>query len=310
MKRILVTGGAGFIGANLCRRLLSEGNQVTCLDNFSSGSPDHIRDLSEKEGFTFLQQNVTEPLSLEADQIYNLACPASPVHYQKDPVDTAKTCVLGALNILELARKNGARILQTSTSEIYGEPLVHPQTEDYRGNVNPIGIRACYDEGKRMAETLFFDHHRQYGTDIRVVRIFNTYGPGMCVDDGRVISNFINQALRGEDITIYGDGSQTRSFCYISDMVEALIRMMNTPNITGPVNLGNPVELHVSEIAERIKKETGSSSAVVYRPLPSDDPTRRQPDISLAKKLLDWQPVVPLEEGLRETVDYFKALAR
>ena len=308
MKRILVTGGAGFIGANLCRRLVAEGNNVTCLDNFFSGRMRNIQDLTENRNFQLIKQSVTEPVELEADQIYNLACPASPVWYQKDPIDTMKTCVLGALNMLELADRCGATILQTSTSEVYGEPMVHPQTEDYRGNVNPIGIRACYDEGKRAAETLFFDHHRQYGTDIRVVRIFNTYGPGMCEDDGRVISNFINQAIRGEDITIYGDGSQTRSLCFVSDLVEGLIRMMNTPGITGPVNLGNPVELSVKEIAERVLKITGSSSKVVFRPLPSDDPTRRQPDIRRAKELLGWQPAVPVEEGLKETVQYYKSI--
>ena len=305
--KILVTGGAGFIGTNLCRRLLDEGNEVLCLDNFSTGRRENLTELMKSGRFRLIEHDVVEPIDLEADQIYNLACPASPPHYQADPIHTAKTCVWGGLNMLELARKNDAPILQTSTSEIYGEPLVHPQVESYRGNVNPIGIRSCYDEGKRMAETLFFDHARQYGTKIRVVRIFNTYGPMMDPKDGRVVSNFILQALRGEDITLYGDGSQTRCFCYVSDMVEALIRMMNnTSGFTGPVNLGNPVEMPVRELAERIIRLTASSSRLVLRPLPSDDPTRRRPDISLAREKLGWEPRVSLEEGLTKTVAYFR----
>ena len=306
MKEILVTGGAGFIGSNLCRRLLREGNRVTCLDNLLSGSLENIGDLVGDPNFRFLEHDVTEPFDVPAQEIYDLACPASPIHYQKDPVKTAKTSVFGALHCLELATRQHARVLLTSTSEIYGEPLVHPQTEDYRGNVSSTGIRACYDEGKRMAETLFFDFHRQYGTDIRVVRIFNTYGPGMLAADGRVVSNFIVQALAGEDLTIYGDGSQTRSFCFVSDTVDALIRMMNTPGITGPVNVGNPVEIPVTEIARRILEATGSPSRICCRPLPQDDPTRRRPDISRAKALLGWEPKVPLEEGIRQTVAYFR----
>ena len=307
--RILITGGAGFIGSNLGRRLLKEGEEVWCLDNYLTGSMENIMDLLQSRHFHFIRQDVTEPLDLQVDQIYNLACPASPVHYQKDPIHTAKTCFLGALNMLELAARNDACILQTSTSEVYGEPMVHPQVEDYRGNVNTIGIRACYDEGKRVAETLFFDHYRQYGTKIRVVRIFNTYGPYMNPDDGRVVSNFILQALSGKDITLYGDGSQTRCFCYIDDMVEALIRMMNNPeDFIGPVNLGNPVEITVRELAETIIAATGSSSRVVYQPLPADDPTRRRPDISLAKEKLHWTPEISLEEGIHRSIAYFQSL--
>ena len=308
MHRILVTGGAGFIGNHLCRRLLREGNRVVCLDDLFTGSLENLRDLRDDPNFTFIEGSVIEPWDLDVDQIYNLACPASPPHYQSDPVRTVKTSFLGALNMLELARKRGATILQTSTSEVYGEPQVHPQPETYRGNVSPIGIRACYDEGKRVAETLFFDYHRQYGVDIRVVRIFNTYGPSMNPLDRRVVSNFIMQALRGEDITIYGDGSQTRCFCYVRDTVEALVRMMNTPGFTGPVNLGNPLEITVGELAERVVRMTGSASHVVFRDLPSDDPTRRRPDISLARERLGWEPRVPLEEGLRETIAYYRGL--
>jgi UDP-glucuronate decarboxylase len=306
--RILITGGAGFIGSALSKRLLQEGNEVWCLDNLSTGHMDNITDLIEHPRFHFMNRDITEPVDIPVEQIYNLACPASPWHYQKDPVHTAKTCFLGALHVLELANKYKAVVLQTSTSEIYGDPLVHPQTEDYKGNVNPIGIRSCYDEGKRISETLFFDHARQYGTKIRVVRIFNTYGPNMAPNDGRVVSNFIIQALCGDKITIYGDGSQTRCFCYIDDMVEALIRMMNnSKGFTGPVNLGNPVEMTMLELAEKIIRLTGSVSSLEFRELPQDDPVRRKPDISLAKHMLEWEPEVLLEEGLKNTIAYFKA---
>ena len=305
--RILITGGAGFIGSALSKRLLQEGNEVWCLDNLSTGQMDNISDLMDYPQFHFMNRDITEPVDIPVEQIYNLACPASPWHYQKDPVQTAKTCFLGALHVLELANKYKAVVLQTSTSEIYGDPLVHPQTEDYKGNVNPIGIRSCYDEGKRIAETLFFDHARQFGTNIRVVRIFNTYGSNMAPNDGRVVSNFIIQALRGDRITIYGDGSQTRCFCYVGDMVEALIRMMNNAkDFIGPVNLGNPVEMTMLELAEEIIRLTGSSSSIEFKELPQDDPVRRKPDISLAKQMLDWEPEVSLEEGLKETIAYFK----
>ena len=307
-KKILVTGGAGFIGSNLCRRLWEEGNEIFCLDNLCTGQMRHIDDLTGEERFTFLYGDVTDPLDIQVDEIYNLACPASPVHYQKDPIKTLKTCVIGALNMLELANQNGAKILQTSTSEVYGEPLEHPQKETYRGNVNPIGVRSCYDEGKRAAETLFFDAYRTYGTKIRVVRIFNTYGPNMDPKDGRVVSNFILQALRGEPITLYGDGRQTRSFCYVSDTVGALIRMMAQNETPGPINIGNPVEITVREIAERILAMTESTSGITYRKLPSDDPTRRRPDISRAKSVLGWEPKVQLEEGLEKTIAYFRKL--
>jgi UDP-glucuronate decarboxylase len=305
--RILITGGAGFIGSALCKRLLQEGNEIWCLDNLSTGHMDNITDLMENPQFHFMNRDITKPVDIPVEQIYNLACPASPWHYQKDPVHTAKTCFLGALHVLELANEYKAVVLQTSTSEIYGDPLIHPQTEEYKGNVNPIGIRSCYDEGKRIAETLFFDHARQYGTNIRVVRIFNTYGPNMAPNDGRVVSNFIIQALRGDRITIYGDGSQTRCFCYVDDMVEALIRMMNnSKDFTGPVNLGNPVEITMLELAEIVLRLTGSKSALAFRELPQDDPVRRKPDISLAKEMLGWQPKITLEEGMKETIDYFK----
>ncbi|MBR3167131.1 MAG: SDR family oxidoreductase [Erysipelotrichaceae bacterium] len=303
--RVLVTGGAGFIGSHLCRRLLEQGDEVYCLDIFYSSARRNIADLENDPHFHFLEQDIEEPIDLKVDRIYNMACPASPVHYQRDPVKTARTSVLGAINMLELAKRNNCRILQTSTSEIYGNPLTHPQKESYWGNVNTIGLRSCYDEGKRMSETLFFDYHRQYGVDIRVVRIFNTYGPYMAENDGRVVSNFIVQALRGDDITIYGDGSQTRSFCYVDDTVEALMRMMEGDYI-GPVNIGNPDERTVKELAEKIVEMTSSSSKIVYKGLPSDDPVRRKPDISLAKEKLHWQPVVPLETGLRNTIEYFK----
>ena len=306
MKTILVTGGAGFLGANLCRRLLAEGNTVVCMDNFVSGREENVSELTENDRFTLIRADVCEPFSVRCDQIYALACPASPPFYQADPIGTAKTCFLGALNTLECARANGARVLLTSTSEVYGEPLVHPQTEDYRGNVNPHGIRSCYDEGKRIAECLFFDCHRLYGTDIRVVRLFNSYGPFMRPDDGRVISNFICQALAGRPLTLYGDGSQTRSFCFVDDTVEGIVRMMNTEGVTGPVNIGNPAERTVREAAEMIREMTGSASEIVYRPLPGDDPTRRRPDISLAKKTLGWEPRIPFEEGLARTVAYFR----
>lgn len=305
--RILITGGAGFIGSALSKRLLREGNEIWCLDNLSTGHIDNITDLMEHPQFHFVNRDITETVDIPAEQIYNLACPASPWHYQKNPVHTAKTCFLGALHVLELAKKYNAVVLQTSTSEVYGDPLVHPQTEEYKGNVNPIGIRSCYDEGKRIAETLFFDYARQYGTNIRVVRIFNTYGPNMAPNDGRVVSNFIIQALKGERITIYGEGSQTRCFCYVDDMVEALIRMMNnSKGFTGPVNLGNPVEMTVTELAEKVIRLTGSSSSLEYRELPQDDPTRRKPDISLAKKMLGWEPEISLEDGLKETIAYFE----
>lgn len=305
--KILITGGAGFLGSALARRLLKEGNEIWCLDNFFTGRMENIADLLTEPHFHLIRQDIVDPMNVPVEQIYNLACPASPAHYQKDPVHTAKTCFIGALNVLELARKYNATVLQASTSEIYGDPLVHPQTEEYKGNVNPVGIRSCYDEGKRIAETLFFDHARQYGTKIRVVRIFNTYGPNMDPKDGRVVSNFIIQALRGENITIYGDGSQTRCFCYVDDMIEAFIRMMNnSQGFTGPVNLGNPVEMTVKELAEKIIRLTGSVSSLEFYELPQDDPVRRKPDISLAKKILDWEPKVLLEEGLKETIAYFK----
>ncbi len=303
--KVLITGGAGFIGSHLCRRLLQQGDEVYCLDIFYSSARRNIADLENDPHFHFLEQDIEEPIDLKVDRIYNMACPASPVHYQRDPVKTARTSVLGAINMLELAKRNNCRILQTSTSEIYGNPLTHPQKESYWGNVNTIGLRSCYDEGKRMSETLFFDYHRQYGVDIRVVRIFNTYGPYMAENDGRVVSNFIVQALRGDDITIYGDGSQTRSFCYVDDTVEALMRMMEG-NYIGPVNIGNPDERTVKELAEKIVEMTSSSSKIVYKGLPSDDPVRRKPDISLAKEKLHWQPAVSLETGLRNTIEYFK----
>ncbi len=305
--KILITGGAGFLGSALSKRLLKEGNEIWCLDNLSTGNLENIAELLKNPYFHLMRQDLIKPIDIPVEQIYNMACPASPVHYQQEPIHTAKTCFLGALNVLELANKNNATVLQASTSEIYGDPLVHPQTEAYKGNVNPVGIRSCYDEGKRISETLFFDHARQYGTKIRVVRIFNTYGPNMDPKDGRVVSNFIIQALRGDKITIYGDGSQTRCFCYVNDMIEALIRMMNNPQgFSGPVNLGNPVEMTVKELAEKVIQVTGSTSALEYRELPQDDPVRRKPDISLAKKMLDWEPKVSLEEGLQETIAYFK----
>jgi len=308
-NRILVTGGAGFLGSHLCERLIALGNDVLCVDNFFTGTKDNILPLLANPHFESLRHDVTFPLYVEVDEIYNLACPASPIHYQFDPVQTTKTSVHGAINMLGLAKRVKAKILQASTSEIYGDPTQHPQTESYRGNVNTVGPRACYDEGKRCAETLFFDYWRQHDLRIKVVRIFNTYGPRMHPNDGRVVSNFIIQALRGEDITIYGDGSQTRAFCYVDDLIEAFIRMMATPDtVTGPINVGNPVEVPVVELAERILKMTGSKSKLVRRPLPQDDPTQRCPDITLARKTLDWEPKVPLDEGLARTISYFRRL--
>jgi len=308
-QTILVTGGGGFIGSHLCELLLSRGNDVICLDNFFTGSKNNIRHLLSNPSFELIRHDVTIPIELEVDAIYNLACPASPIHYQHDPVQTIRTSVLGAMNMLDLARRLRIPILQSSTSEVYGDPHEHPQRETYWGNVNPIGIRSCYDEGKRCAETLFFDYHRQYGIPIKVVRIFNTYGPQMLPNDGRVVSNFIVQALHGHDITIYGDGSQTRSFCYVADLVAGLEAMMHTTHaVTGPVNLGNPGEFSVRELAEAIIRLTGSKSKIVYKPLPQDDPVRRKPDISIAQEKLGWTPKVPLEEGLRLTIDYFRNL--
>ena len=307
-RRVLVTGGAGFIGSHLCRRLLERGEEVLCVDNFYTGRRENIRDLVAHPLFEVLRQDITFPLYVEVDQIYNLACPASPKHYQFDPVQTTKTSVHGAINMLGLAKRLRVPILQASTSEVYGDPEVHPQPESYWGRVNPIGPRSCYDEGKRCAETLFFDYHRQHGLAIRVARIFNTYGPNMQAEDGRVVSNFIVQALRGEDITIFGDGLQTRSFCYVDDMVEALLRLMDNPeNSTGPVNLGNPAERSIRDIAEAVLHLTGSRSQIVFHPLPVDDPRQRQPDIREARRLLGWEPVTALEEGLQRTIDYFRS---
>ena len=308
-QTILVTGGGGFIGSHLCELLLARGNDVICLDNFFTGSKNNIRHLLSNPSFELIRHDVTIPIELEVDAIYNLACPASPIHYQHDPVQTIRTNILGAINMLELARRLRIPILQSSTSEIYGDPQEHPQRESYWGNVNPIGIRSCYDEGKRCAETLFFDYHRQYGLPIKVVRIFNTYGPRMLPNDGRVVSNFIVQALKGEDLTIYGDGSQTRSFCCVSDLVAGLEAMMRTPHrVTGPVNLGNPGEFTVRELAEAIIRITGSKSKIIFKPLPQDDPARRKPDIALAQEILGWAPKVALEDGLRLTIDYFRNL--
>jgi UDP-glucuronate decarboxylase len=311
-KRILVTGGAGFLGSHLVDRLIDGGAEVVCVDNLFTGSKRNIEHLLGHPRFEFIRHDVTHPLYLEVDEIYNLACPASPVHYQHDPVQTTKTSVHGAINMLGLAKRLGAKILQASTSEVYGDPEVHPQPESYWGRVNPIGVRSCYDEGKRCAETLFFDYRRQHKLRIKVVRIFNTYGPRMHPNDGRVVSNFIMQALSGDDITIYGSGSQTRSFCYVDDLVEAMIRTMNTPDdFTGPVNIGNPSEFSVLELAEKVISLTGSKSKLVFMPLPSDDPTQRRPDITLAKSVLDgWDPLVALEEGLKKSIDYFAKLPR
>jgi UDP-glucuronate decarboxylase len=308
-KRVLVTGGAGFLGSFLCERLLAEHCDVLCVDNFFTGNRDNVLQLQSDRHFELIRHDVTFPLYVEVDEIFNLACPASPVHYQHDPVQTVKTSVHGAINMLGLAKRLKAKIFQASTSEVYGDPSVHPQTEEYWGNVNPIGLRACYDEGKRCAETLFFDYHRQYGLQIRVARIFNTYGPRMHPNDGRVVSNFIVQALRGEPITIYGDGTQTRSFCYVDDLIEGFMRLMAAPDtIIGPINLGNSVEASMNELANLIVKLTGSRSTIVTRPLPPDDPKQRQPDTTKARPLLGWQPTVPLREGLERTVAYFDAL--
>lgn len=308
-KRILVTGGAGFLGSHLCDRLIEQGNDVICIDNLFTGSKDNIRHLMGNPYFEFIRHDVTEPIYVEVDQIYNLACPASPIHYQYDPIKTGKTSVLGALHTLGLAKRVHARILQASTSEVYGDPEIHPQPESYRGCVNPIGIRSCYDEGKRMAETLFFDYHRQHQVDIKVIRIFNTYGPRMNTHDGRVVSNFIVQALKNENITIYGSGEQTRSFCYVDDLIEGMIRMMNSRDgFTGPVNIGNPGEFTMLELAQKIIDLTGSSSKIVFEPLPQDDPMKRRPVIDLAKKELSWEPTVNLEEGLKKTIAYFDDL--
>lgn len=306
MKRVLVTGGAGFLGSHLCDRLIAEGNDVICVDNLFTGSKDNIRHLLSNPYFEFIRHDITEPLYVEVDQIYNLACPASPVHYQYNPIKTAKTSIHGALNMLGLAKRVKARILQASTSEVYGDPEIHPQPETYRGCVNPIGLRSCYDEGKRMAETLFFDYHRQHQVDIRVIRIFNTYGPRMNQNDGRVVSNFIVQALKGQDITIYGDGTQTRSFCYVDDLIDGMIRMMNCEDFVGPVNIGNPGEFTMLELAQKIIAMISSESKLVFEPLPSDDPTQRQPVIDLAKTKLGWSPTIDLDEGLEKTIAYFK----
>ena len=306
-KRILVTGGSGFIGSHLCKRLLTLDNDVLVADNFYSSSRHNLQEFLSDPRFEVIRHDVTFPLYVEVDEIYHLACPASPVYYQRDPVQTTKTCVIGSINMLGLAKRLGARILLSSTSEVYGDPAVHPQPESYWGNVNPIGVRSCYDEGKRCAETLFFDYHRQHGLPIKIARIFNTYGPKMLADDGRVVSNFIVQALRGEPLTVFGDGSQTRSFCYVDDMVDGLIALMNSPSeVTGPVNLGNPGEFTMLELAKQVIELTGSRSTVEHRPLPDDDPVRRRPDISQAKELLGWQPTLSLREGLPRTVDYFR----
>jgi len=304
--RILVTGGAGFIGSHLCERLINEGNEVLCLDNFFTGRRENIFHLLDNQRFELLRHDVTEPILLEVDQIYNLACPASPVHYQYNPVKTVKTNVMGAINMLGLAKRVRARILQASTSEVYGDPLVHPQTEDYWGNVNPIGLRSCYDEGKRIAETLMMDYHRQNKVDIRIARIFNTYGPRMLEDDGRVVSNFIVQALRGQPLTLYGEGQQTRSFCYVDDLIEGLIRLMNVDDLHEPVNLGNPGEFTIMQLAEEVIKACESKSGFTYLPLPADDPRQRKPDITRAQSALGWNPTIPLRGGLKRTVEDFK----
>lgn len=308
-KRVLVTGGAGFLGSHLCERLLAEGREVLCVDNFYTGTKDNISHLLSNPHFELMRHDVTFPLYVEVDEIYNMACPASPVHYQFDPVQTTKTSVHGAINVLGLAKRVKARVFQASTSEVYGDPKVHPQTESYWGNVNPTGLRSCYDEGKRCAETLFFDYYRQHGLRIKVGRIFNTYGPRMLPDDGRVVSNFIVQALCGQPLTIYGDGSQTRSFCYVDDLIEAILRFMDTEDdFPGPLNIGNPSEFTIRELAEKVIALTGSRSQIEYKPLPADDPVQRQPDIGLAKEKLGWTPKIRLEQGLEKTVDFFRAL--
>jgi UDP-glucuronate decarboxylase len=307
MKKILVTGGAGFLGSHLCKRLLAEGNDVICLDNYFTGSKENVQELIGHKYFELLRHDVTFPLFVEVDEIYNLACPASPIHYQHDPVQTTKTSVIGAINMLGLAKRLKIKILQASTSEVYGDPAVHPQVESYWGNVNPIGPRSCYDEGKRCAETLFFDYHRENNVDIKVMRIFNTYGPNMNPSDGRVVSNFIMQALRGEDITIYGDGSQTRSFCYVDDLVDGMIKLMGSRDgFTGPVNIGNPGEFTIKQLAEKVIELTESKSKLIYEDLPQDDPLQRRPDITLAQEELKWEPHIQLEQGLVKTIEYFK----
>lgn len=307
-KRVLVTGGSGFLGSHLCEKLLENNCDVLCVDNFFTGNKANIVHLLPNPSFELLRHDITFPLYVEVDEIYNLACPASPIHYQYDPVQTTKTSVHGAINVLGLAKRNKAKIFQASTSEVYGDPNVHPQREDYWGHVNPIGFRSCYDEGKRCAETLFFDYHRQHKMKIKVARIFNTYGPRMHPNDGRVVSNFIMQAINGKDITIYGDGSQTRSFCYVDDLIDAIIKLMGTSDdFTGPVNIGNPTEFTILELAKAVLKLTDSVSQLKFKPLPEDDPRQRQPDITLAKKMLDWEPLIPLEKGLQKTIDYFKS---
>ena len=308
--RCLVTGGAGFLGSHLCERLLNDGHEVICLDNYFTGRMVNVAHLRDNRNFELIRHDVTEPILLEVDRIFNLACPASPIHYQFNPVKTIKTSVMGAINMRGMAKRVKARILQASTSEVYGDPAVHPQTEDYWGNVNPIGIRSCYDEGKRVAETLFMDYHRQNNVDIRIVRIFNTYGPRMLMNDGRVVSNFIVQALKGEDLTIYGDGSQTRSFCYVDDLIEGFVRMMNQDKIIGPVNIGNTGEFTMLELAKEVLDLTGSKSKIVYKPLPGDDPKMRRPNIDLAKSALGWEPTIPLRQGLEKTIVYFEELLK
>lgn len=308
-NRVLVTGGAGFIGSHLCKKLLEKGNEVICVDNFFTGRKDNILSLMESPYFELIRHDVTIPLYVEVDEIYNLACPASPIHYQFDPVQTTKTSVMGAINMLGLAKRLGIKILQASTSEVYGDPVMHPQHESYNGNVNPIGPRACYDEGKRCAETLFFDYKRQHDLSIKVARIFNTYGPNMNVNDGRVVSNFIVQALKGDDITIYGDGSQTRSFCFVDDLVDGLIKLMDTPEeVTGPVNIGNPNEFSIIDLAQKVIDYTGSNSKIIFKDLPHDDPKQRQPDITYAREMLSWEPTIVLDDGLQRTVEYFQKL--
>lgn len=307
-KKILITGGAGFLGSNLCERLLNEGNKIICLDNFYTGFEKNVAHLMDHPDFELVNHDVEQPMDFDVDQIYNLACPASPPHYQADPLKTTRTSIFGAINCLELAKKTGARVFQASTSEVYGDPLIHPQPEHYWGHVNPIGIRSCYDEGKRVAETLFFDYHRQHGVDIRVVRIFNTYGPRMNPEDGRVVSNFIVQALKGEDITIYGDGKQTRSFCYVDDLLEGFVRLMNQDEVLGPINCGNPGEFTMLELAEKVLAKVKSDSKLTYHPMPGDDPKQRKPDITLAKKHLDWEPTIKLDEGLDKAIAYFSSV--
>lgn len=310
MKRILVTGGAGFLGSHLCEKLLDQGNSVVCLDNYFTGTKTNIENLMDHKHFEVIRHDVIDPIKVECDQIYNLACPASPVHYQYNPIKTVKTSVMGAMNMLGLAKRTGARILQASTSEVYGDPEVHPQKEDYWGHVNPIGLRSCYDEGKRVAETLFMNYHQQHQVDIRIMRIFNTYGPKMHPQDGRVVSNFIMQALQGQDITVYGDGSQTRSFCFMDDLLDGMMKLMNVDDFIEPVNIGNPGEFTILELAQKVIELTGSKSKVVNKPLPSDDPMQRQPNIDLAKEKLGWEPKIQLEEGLKKTIAYFDGVIK